>query len=44
MFELENKLMSILKELINEKEYIDFLVGRDGDFDQLCSSTIRKSH
>ena len=43
MFELENKLMSIFRELINTKEYVEFLVGKDGDFDQLCSSTIRKA-
>lgn len=42
MFELEDKLMSILRELISKKEYVEFLVGRNGDFDQLCSSTIRK--
>lgn len=43
MFYLEDKLMPILRELMNQKEYIEFLVGRDGDFDQLCSSTIRKA-
>lgn len=41
MFALEDRLMSLLQELILSKEYIEFLVGRDGDFDQLCSSTIR---
>ena len=35
MFELEDKLMSILRELISKKEYVEFLVGRNGDFDQL---------
>lgn len=43
MFALEDKLMSVLRELIKEKEYVEFLVGRDGDFDQLCSSTVRKA-
>ena len=43
MFELEDKLLPILREIINSKEYVEFLVGRDGDFDQLCSSTIRKA-
>lgn len=33
MFELEDKLMSILRELISKKEYVEFLVGRNGDFD-----------
>lgn len=43
MFALEDKLVSILRDLINTKEYVEFLVGRDGDFDQFCSSTIRKT-
>ena len=43
MFALEDKLMSILREIINTHEYVEFLVGRDGDFDQLCSSTIREA-
>ena len=41
MFALEDKLMSILRDLINSKEYVEFLVGRDGDFDQFASSTIK---
>ena len=43
MFALEDKLMSILREIINTHEYVEFLVGRDGDFDQLCSSCIRRA-
>lgn len=43
MFAMEDKLISILRDLINSKKYVEFLVGRDGDFDQLCSSTIRKA-
>ena len=42
IFSIERKLKSILSELINTKEYIEFLVGRDGDFNQLVSSTIRE--
>lgn len=41
MFAPENKLMFILRDLINSKEYVEFLVGRDGDFDQFASSTIK---
>ena len=41
LFALEDKLMPILRELINSKEYVEFLVGRDGDFDQLVSSTVK---
>ena len=43
MFALEDKLMAILREIINTHEYVEFLVGRDGDFDQLVTSAIRKA-
>ena len=38
---IEEKLMPILCELITTKEYVEFLVGRDGDFDRIVSSSIR---
>ena len=41
LFALEENLMPILRELINSKEYVEFLVGRDGDFDQLAASTVK---
>ena len=41
MFALENKLMSLLREIIHTHEYVEFLVGRDGDFDQLAASTVK---
>ena len=31
MFAIEDKLLSILREIINTHEYVEFLVGRDGD-------------
>lgn len=40
--EVEIKLEKIIRNLIERKEYVEFLVGRDGDFDQLVSSTIRR--
>ena len=43
LFEIEEKLEPILKDLITRKEYIEFLVGRDGEFDQIVSSSIRKA-
>ncbi|ADU24294.1 hypothetical protein [Ruminococcus albus] len=43
MFALEKRLLTILRELIKSKEYVEFLVGRDGDFDQLAASTVRKA-
>ena len=39
-FAIEGRLDAILRDLINSKEYVEFLVGRDGDFDQLVSSAI----
>ncbi|MBQ6885294.1 MAG: hypothetical protein IJN56_06115 [Clostridia bacterium] len=29
-----------IRKLIDEKEYVDFLVGRNGEFDQCVSSTV----
>ena len=29
-----------IRKLISEKEYVDFLVGRNGEFDQCASSTV----
>lgn len=40
--EVEIKLEKIIRNLIERKEYVEFLVGRDGEFDQLVSSTIRR--
>jgi len=41
-FIIENRLEKVLREIILSKEYTDFLVGRDGEFDQLASSVIRR--
>ena len=41
-FVIEQQLESIVRELLHSKEYVEFLVGRDGEFDQLVSSTIRR--
>ena len=40
--EIENRLELLIRTLLREHEYIEFLVGRDGEFDQLVSSTIRR--
>lgn len=42
-FPVEQKLEKIIRELLQSKEYVEFLIGRDGDFDQLVSSTVRRS-
>lgn len=38
----EERLTEIIRDLLLTKEYVEFLVGRDGDFDQIVSSTIRR--
>lgn len=37
---VEELLEEQIRKLINEKEYVDFLVGRNGEFDQCVSSTV----
>ena len=37
---VENKLKTLIKNLINENPFVEFLVGRNGDFDQYVSSTV----
>ena len=32
----------IIRELILQKEYVEFLVGRGGDFDQIVSSAVKR--
>ena len=39
---IEDRLEELLIKLLREHEYVDFLVGRNGDFDQLVSSTIKR--
>lgn len=41
-FETEKELERIVENLINKEEYVEFLVGRNGDFDILVSSVIRR--
>ena len=42
-FGIEARLESILHDLINMKEYVEFLIGRDGEFDLLVSSVIKQA-
>lgn len=39
---VERKLEELVLELLRSKEYVEFLVGRDGEFDLLVASTIRR--
>jgi len=38
----EERLDKLIRRLLTEHEYVEFLVGRDGDFDQLVSSSVRR--
>ncbi len=37
---VEELLEEQIRKLINEKEYVNFVVGRNGEFDQCVSSTV----
>ncbi len=39
-FKVEELLEEQIRKLINEKEYVNFLVGRNGEFDQCVSSAV----
>lgn len=41
--EIENQLDKLLHDLINQTEYVEFLIGRDGEFDLLASSAIKRA-
>ncbi len=41
-FCIEEQLEKLIIELLSTKEYVEFLVGKNGEFDQLVSSTIRR--
>ena len=37
----EEKIQKLLKQMLSEHEYVEFLVGRNGEFDSFISSNIR---
>lgn len=41
-YQLEQQLEEQIRNLLAEKEYVDFLVGKNGDFDRIVSSTIKR--
>ena len=41
--EIESRLDTLLHDLITQKEYVEFLVGRDGEFDLLASAAVRRA-
>ncbi len=40
ILEIEAKLEELIRQLLEQHEYCDFLIGRDGDFDQCVSSSV----
>ena len=38
----EKKAEALIRELILQKEYVEFLIGRGGDFDQIVSSAVKR--
>ena len=42
IFVIEERLETMIRELLLSKEYVEFLIGRDGEFDQLVASTVRR--
>ena len=40
--QLDRVLDNLITQLLREHSYVEFLVGRDGDFDQIVSSAIRR--
>ena len=40
--EFEKRLEKILIDIVLKKEYVEFLIGRDGDFDIITSSVIKR--
>jgi len=41
--EIESKLDQLLHDIITQKQYVEFLIGRDGEFDLLAASSIRRA-
>ncbi|MBD5144790.1 MAG: hypothetical protein HDT21_02560 [Ruminococcus sp.] len=41
--EIEKRLERLLHDIITQKEYVEFLIGREGEFDLLAASVIRRA-
>ena len=39
---IQNEFENIISKIVSEHEYVQFLVGRDGDFDIIAASAVRK--
>lgn len=42
VFDVEKQLEKIVRDIITVKSYVDFLIGREGEFDLLAASVIRR--
>lgn len=42
-FFVEDQVDSVVRELINSKEYVEFYVGRNGEFDTIVASVIKRA-
>lgn len=42
LYVVEKKLETIIHRLISSKEYVNFLIGRDGEFDFIAASVIHR--
>ena len=40
---LDERLEKIVKDLINSFEFVEFLIGRNGDFDEYAASVIKRT-
>lgn len=40
--EIDQRVQSLVSRLLLQKDFVEFLVGRDGEFDQIVSSAIRR--
>ncbi len=40
-FKIDDYLYEVIKQVIDEHEYVDFLVGGMGDFDHFASSAVK---
>lgn len=40
--QIENRLAPMIKQLIQEKEYVSFLIGRNGEFDEYAASVVKR--
>lgn len=39
---LENKIEIIVRDMLREKEYVEFIMGRNGDFDIMAAAVVKR--